>query len=199
MILIGSGFLLALFFLRHPRSEVDSLNIEGPRTPAQEAQAINNDDLSKIVTEGKSPHITIEVTQASASEPKTQGGKMSLKEFKKLTEDALRTLPKQEPRKDLTEEEAHHISLKTLKETEALGYIAQAVADNPVLKRPAFDFYYQCASDEQNNLLWTVRSRCLSKLRALAPQLGKNEQNQSDKVVNSVNPSIKEWSDFIPN
>jgi hypothetical protein len=200
LILIGSGFLLALFFLRHPKSDVDSLPVDQPRTPAQEAQVINTDDLSKIVTQAKSPHVSIEVTQAGAAEaPTSQNGKMSLNEFKTLTQTALKTLPKQAPRKDLTDEEAHHISVKKLKETESLGDIAQAVADNPALKKPAFDFYYQCASDEQNNLLWTVRSRCLTKLRVLGSQLGKNEAAQADQVANSVNPSIKQLSDFLPN
>jgi hypothetical protein len=197
--LVGSGFLLALFFLRHPKHQ--SVNDESatPRGPTQAVQSQNTSDLTKVVEGAKSPRVTIKITQSEAADPKAKSGVMTVQAFKQLADDALKSLPKQEPKKDLTEEEAHHITIKTLKETESLGDIAQAVADNPQLKKPAFDFYYQCASDEQNNLAWTVRSRCLSKLRVLSPQLGKEEQRQANAVVNSVNPSIKEWSDFIPN
>lgn len=207
LVIIGGGFLLALIFLRHPKPNLDldaTVVAEPTKVEVQEAQRSPSDDLSKVEAQAKSPHISIEISQAEAAKPipspsGTPGEpkKMSAKEFKELATKALKVLPKQEPKKGLTEEEAHHMTPEALSQFDSLADIAQAVADNPALKKQAFQFYYACASDDQNNLAWTARSRCLSKMRVLAPELGPKEQEETDAVMKSVPPSVREWSNFI--
>jgi len=197
--LIGSGFLLALFFLKHPRTDLENHQTSNSEK-SNGAPPNYNDDLRKIVVQAKSPHISIEISQSEAqAQHATTPGTMDLKKFEEMTKKALKTLPKQEPRKDLTEEEAHHMSIKMLNELSPLGDIAQAIADHPEFKKTAFEFYYICAKDDQINIAWTVRSRCLSKLRALAPHLGPEAQSRADSAANNVNPTIRQWSDFTPN
>jgi hypothetical protein len=208
---LGSGLTLALFYSQGKKGEV---------TPIGDAK-----ESSVVTKEQNNPGITLEPVRTAASvslqqakpEKEAQTTQVSsqgpsqpfedLKEHKVVSEydlnimaiNALKTLPKQIPEKKLSEEEAHHLTAEALSQVQPLSDIAQALADNPNLKKPAFDFYEKCV--DQDNLEHTVRAMCLTHMKQLAPQLGKKEQDEVDFVSrrlanNEQDHDIKEYSDW---
>lgn len=119
--------------------------------------------------------------------------------FESKLQATLEQLPKQEPLANATDEDVHQMPASVMKALEPFTDIVQEVADNPKLEPSAFEFYKKCATDDGLNLLVTLRSRCLSKARVLAPKLDRQrEVDEMKSWLKTRNPEIVRLSDAVP-
>ena len=110
--------------------------------------------------------------------------------FQSVLSEALKTLPRREDVKNISDEEAHGIPLVVREKSRPLGQIADIIHDNPELIPDAIAFYELCARTDE--MLNSIRGRCLSNYKKFSKQL-KLPMN-----LTGYPPDVVKLSNFIP-
>ena len=92
-------------------------------------------------------------------EPSQETSSIEKANFQKLVDEVKADLPNQKDLQRLSAEQVHYVPTIVQKAALRLGDIAQAIAENSRLTEEGFQFYQECA--ENNNLPNSIRATCV--------------------------------------
>jgi hypothetical protein len=163
-----SGLLILLWMSKNVLDHGIQERRSGGFEPVVKVEASSLQKSASLVTEGNSPS-----TDSNAPS--------NFERFDQLTREVIDQLPQKESLRGLGFDKIHYTPTTVLEAGRALGLVAEAWHQSPELKKPAGEFYRDCALDAR--LTDSVRILCLSNWSVLASELDSLESPQDNSQV----------------